>query len=252
MGREKPLIVVTGSRRGSRSAWQASRILLAIHGAKSRFVYPGDWDVQSAMDGLLLLGGVDIDPAFYGGSDHDAIVRTEPARDHMELALLQRTQKENLPIMGICRGMQMINLTYGGTLLPHIGDLDLEMPHTKSLLPMKWIKVLHDTKLYTILKNPNVKVNALHHQAVEILGEGLQKAAYDHNGIIQAIEHKHAPFVLGVQWHPEFMPYMWHTHKLFNAFVKAAKRYYSPNEYSEILREREEVSCEHNNVKSHP
>jgi len=223
MGREKPLIVVTGSSRGSRSAWQACRILLAMHGAKSRFVHPDNWDEDIRMDGLLLLGGVDIDPLLYGEGAHHSIVRTEPQRDHMELHLLQRAKEENLPIFGICRGMQMINLSYGGTLIPHIGDLELEHLHRRGILPLKWIHIIENTKLYKILKRDRLKVNALHHQAIKMLGDGLRKAAEDKNGIIQAIEHKDAPFVMGVQWHPEFMPYMWHTHRLCRSFVKAAQ-----------------------------
>jgi putative glutamine amidotransferase len=224
MGRKKPLIVVSGSSKGSRSAWQASRVLLGIHGAQSRFVHPGNWSEKISMDGLLLLGGVDIDPTLYGEKAHPSIMRIEPERDRMELQLLQHAKRENLPIMGICRGMQMINLSYGGTLLPHIGDLELEFVHRKSLFPMKWINVIDNTRLHRILGSHRVKVNALHHQAVDRLGEGLRKAAYDHNGIVQAIEHNEAPFVMGVQWHPEFMPYMRHTHRLFDTFVKTAKQ----------------------------
>ena len=228
MGRKKPLIVVTGSSRGSKSAWQASRLLLGIHGARSLFVHPNKWDEQIsnkkiAMDGLLLLGGVDIDPSLYGVKQHASILKIEPKRDRMELQLLQHAQKENLPILGICRGMQMINLSYGGTLLPHIGDLELEFAHRKNLVPIKSIKIIKGTKLHKILGKERVMVNALHHQAIERLGDGLDKVAYDNNKIIQAIEDKNAPFVMGVQWHPEFLPYMWHTHKLFDAFVKASR-----------------------------
>jgi len=223
MGKQKPLVVVSGSSKGSRSAWQASRILLGIHGAQSRFVHPNNWSEEISMDGLLLLGGVDIDPALYGGKPHPSIMRIEPERDHMELQLLQYAKRENLPIMGICRGMQMINLSYGGTLLPHIGDLELDFVHHKTLFPMKRVNVIDGTRLHAIFDSHRVKVNALHHQTVERLGVGLRKAAHDRNGIIQAIEHNEAPFVMGVQWHPEFMPYMWHTQRLFDAFVRAAR-----------------------------
>ena len=224
MGRKKPIIVVTGSSKGSKSAWQASRILLAMHGAKGHFVNPDNWDENIAMDGLLLLGGVDINPKLYGAKQHSSIKRIEPQRDAMELSLLKRAKKENLPIMGICRGMQMINLSYGGTLIPNIGDLELEYIHRKNILPIKWVNIIANTKLHKIIDSHKIKVNALHHQAIDRLGDGLVKAAYDKNNIVQAIEHKKAKFVLGVQWHPEYMPYMWHTHRLFKAFVSAAQK----------------------------
>ncbi|WP_456450794.1 gamma-glutamyl-gamma-aminobutyrate hydrolase family protein [Hydrogenimonas sp.] len=216
-------VVVTGSTRGSRIAWNASRFLLRLFGVRARFFHPGSWEEGADMDGLLVLGGIDIDPATYGGTEHPSIAKSDPARDAMELALLARADAEGLPVMGICRGMQLLNLFYGGTLHPHIHDLELNHPHPHTPLPLRFVTVEPRTRLHAIVGAPKLRVNALHHQAVDALGEGLRKAASDANGITQAIEGVDSRFVLGLQWHPEFMPYAWHSRKLFAAFAEAAK-----------------------------
>jgi len=176
------------------------------------------------MRGLILLGGIDIDPALYGHEMHEHISGIDTKRDQMELYLLTKAAERDLPCFGICRGMQMINLFYGGSLFPHIDDLLLQEEHKNNILPLKWIELIEHTKLWEIVKKKRIKVNALHHQAIDRLGENIIKSAYDRNGIVQAIEHRQRDFVMGVQWHPEFMPYRWHSRRLFSAFSKRVKR----------------------------
>ena len=217
-------VVVTGSTRGSRIAWSMAAFLLGLFGVKPRFFHPGRWEERGEMAGLLILGGIDIDPATYGGTEHPAIVRSDPERDAMELALLRRADSEGLPVMGICRGMQMIDLFYGGTLHPHLHDLDLSYPHPHTPLPLRTVTIEPKTRLHAIVGAPRLRVNALHHQAVARLGEGLRTAARDANGLVQAIEGVGERFVLGLQWHPEYMPYAWHSRKIFAAFAAAVKK----------------------------
>lgn len=224
MGR-KIKIAVTGGSKGSRMAWYFSRFLLRTHGAESYFLHPGSFRTDAAFDALLITGGSDIDPATYGGVSHPAIKKTDPARDALELALIKRAHQEQLPLMGICRGMQLINLYFKGTLYPHIHDLALETPHPHTPLPRKEVMLEDDSKLYALLGQHTLLVNALHHQAVDRPGDGLRAVAFDRNGIIQAIEHTQLPFVFGLQWHPEFMPYAWHSRRLFSAVVHAAKQH---------------------------
>ena len=221
MGRRS--VVVTGSTRGSRTAWYMSRFLLALGGIEAHFCHSGSWNPRMAMDGLLITGGIDIDPKTYGGTEHPSIVRSDPARDAMEITLLERAMEEGVPVMGICRGMQLINLFHGGTLHPHIHDLELDYPHPHTPLPLRTVTIERETFLHDIVGTPTLRVNALHHQAVDAIGKGLRTCAHDRNGIVQGIESVSENFVLGLQWHPEFMPYAWHTRKIFRAFSQAVK-----------------------------
>jgi putative glutamine amidotransferase len=216
-------IAVTGGTRGSRTAWYFSRFLLGSHGAKATFYHPASERVDTTFDGLLITGGSDIDPDTYGGDGHPSIEKTDPQRDAMELRLLEHAHEQRLPIMGICRGMQLINLYFGGTLHPHIHDFELETAHPHTPLPLKEVTIDGETRLHDILGQPSLRVNALHHQAVDQPGKGMRVAAHDANKIVQAIEHTELPFVMGLQWHPEFMPYAWHSRKLFAALIHAAK-----------------------------
>ncbi|WP_300367935.1 gamma-glutamyl-gamma-aminobutyrate hydrolase family protein [Hydrogenimonas sp.] len=224
MGRK--IVVVTGSTRGSRTAWYMSRFLLALSGIRAHFLHPKSWTphIDYAMDGLLITGGIDIDPQTYGGSEHPSIAKSDPKRDAMEMTLLERAMKEDLPIMGICRGMQLINLFHGGTLYPHIHDLELDYPHPHTPLPLRDVTIDRETRLHGIVGTSILRVNALHHQAVDRIGMNLRSAAHDRNGIVQAIESDDDRFVLGLQWHPEFMPYAWHSRRIFTAFAQAVKR----------------------------
>ncbi len=223
MGRKR--VAVSGSDRGSRIAWTLSRLLLKAAGVEPFFVSAEKMDERmiANMEGLLLLGGVDIDPSTYGGPPHEKIGKTEPARDRMEWRLLEAAKRRGLAVMGICRGMQMIDLFEGGTLHPHLHDLKLSAPHPHTPLPVRKIRIEPQTRLHRIVGTSTLKVNALHHQAVDRLGEGLRVAARDENGIVQAIESVEGPFTIGVQWHPEFMPYAWHSRKIFAAFAAAVK-----------------------------
>ena len=220
----KTNVIITGSTKGSRSAWITSRALLSLYSVDTTFFQPCKWDKNIQMDGLLITGGVDVDPLTFNSYRHPSIVKTEPLRDAMELFLLERALKENIPVMGICRGMHLINLFMGGTLYPHIPEMNLHFEHPRSLFPSNSVTIEPGSRLHKILKTDTLKVNALHHQTLKKLGKGLIVSAKDTNSLIQAIEANDEKFILGLQWHPELMPYHWSTYRIFKAFSKEAKK----------------------------
>ena len=215
-------ILVTGSDRGSKTAWMFIKFILTLYKAKPIFVSPKKRNRFLDFHGLIISGGIDIDPSTYGKHGVKVSYDSDKKRDEMELFYMEKAIEKNLPVLGICRGMQLINVFFEGTLHLDIHDLDLNFPHPKTPLPLKEIYIEPHSKLYNILMSEHIKANALHHQAVEKLGVGLRKSAYDKNRIIQAIEHESLD-ILGVQWHPEFMPYSKSSRKIFNHFIKRAK-----------------------------
>ena len=211
---QKPIVTVTGSRKGSKKAWFFLRLFFEWHGVQAIFLHPQS-PFPKTFDALLITGGVDICPKLYG---HTLPLRCEPKRDEMELQLLAKAYEKHLPVFGICRGMQLINLFFGGTLHPEIKELDLSHPHPYTPLPLKKIKIVPNTRLHHFLGRNSLKANALHHQAIDRLGQNLRVCAYDCNHIVQAIEHTTQP-ILGVQWHPEYLLYHPLHRKLLQSFI---------------------------------
>jgi putative glutamine amidotransferase len=143
-------------------------------------------------------------------------------RDALEFNLVDQAVKRGIPILGICRGMQLVNVYFQGTLYNDISSFYHEEITRSSILPVKKISVHPKTKLSKILKMRELRVNALHHQAVKDTGKDIVIAAFESNGVVQAIESKTYPFFIGVQWHPEYLPGKRAQRRLFKAFVAAA------------------------------
>lgn len=190
-----------------------------------------DWPVLAAhLDGLLLSGGEDIAPEFYGQSDELHLGGVDLERDASELGLVRFWLKSGRPLLAICRGCQMLNVTLGGTLYQDIAThIPHALDHTFSpARPME--QVVHsvaleaDSRLAAILGTTTLAVNSAHHQAVKEAGKNLRTVGRASDGVIEAIELPDCEFVVGVQWHPEAMvkasETMW---PLFEAFVRAAR-----------------------------
>jgi len=188
--------------------------------------------VAAEVHGLLLTGGVDIDPARYGEERHAAVTAVEPDRDAFEFALLHAARAAKLPIFGICRGIQVMNVAFGGTL---VQDIESEaagtLPHTVAAPPCAiahevWIS--KGSRLWALMQEKMVdadtcSVNSRHHQAVKQLAPGFEVTATAPDGIVEAIECPNATFCLGVQWHPENF---WRTGEfrpLFEGFIEACR-----------------------------
>ncbi|HEU6443239.1 MAG TPA: gamma-glutamyl-gamma-aminobutyrate hydrolase family protein [Microvirga sp.] len=223
----RPLIGVTTSRRGGWRSYLMHRLALARVGARSVRLVPGEPLPEEPLQGLVIGGGDDIGAEIYGGKVLPDI-RIDPDRDKMELSLLRAALPRQLPILGICRGSQMINVALGGTLHTDIYEVYVQAPKMRTVLPKKRVAIEADSRLDRILRCNPCLVNALHHQSVDRLGEGLTIAARDESGIVQAIENDRAPFLIGVQWHPELLVWKQPQQRLFAALAHAAGEVASP------------------------
>ncbi|WP_134500481.1 gamma-glutamyl-gamma-aminobutyrate hydrolase family protein [Microvirga pakistanensis] len=223
----RPLIGVTTSRRGGWRSYLMHRLALARVGARSVRLVPGEPLPQEPLQGLVIGGGDDIGAEIYGGQVLPD-VRIDPDRDKMELSLLKAALPQQLPILGICRGSQMINVALGGSLHTDIYEVYVQAPKMRTVLPKKRVTIEADSRLDRILRCNPCLVNALHHQSVDRLGEGLRIAAHDESGIVQAIENERAPFLIGVQWHPELLVWKKPQQRLFAALAHAASEVAAP------------------------
>jgi putative glutamine amidotransferase len=188
--------------------------------------------VLEVIDGVLLTGGGDVDPAFYGEERHESIQDAEPGRDEFELDLARRAMEGDVPVLAICRGAQVLNVAAGGTLVQDIPtavttELSHRITEPKNCVAHD-IQVARDSRLHSALGDAVTaacacRVNSRHHQSVGKLGRNIKASATAADGVIEGIEAPAATFCVGVQWHPENF---WRTGEfkpLFDAFVAAAR-----------------------------
>ena len=217
-----PLIGVTASVRGGRAMWWFNRLAVARAGGRAIRITANETFPIERLSGVIVGGGDDIEAALYGALPQPA-VRVDPQRDRLELRVLDSAEKLGLPVLGICRGAQMINVHRGGSLHTDIHEIFVKAPRMRTVLPRKHVVVAEDSRLAGILGTTRCRVNALHHQSVARAGDGLRKVACDEHGIVQAIEATQSRFVVGVQWHPEFLLGDSGQQNLFRELVAAAQ-----------------------------
>lgn len=180
-------------------------------------------------DAILLSGGEDVDPAFYNQDPHQKLGSTIPLRDKVELALIKAAMEKRKPILAICRGVQILNVALGGTLLQDIpSQVSNSIQHTQTAergRDTHWATIDVNSRLYEIIGVESVRVNSLHHQAIDRLADALKVTASSSDGIIEAVEQKnYADFLLGIQWHPESMASSYERmNRIFAQFIAAAK-----------------------------
>jgi putative glutamine amidotransferase len=252
----RPRIGVTGPDAGGLSAWVFTAHAVRGAGGRPVRIRPGRPRGIDDLDGLVIGGGADVGPDLYGEERrlhldelaHEGVsgwrrwlgvvlapavlairralttdtTGLDAARDRLEKALLRDALQRGIPILGICRGMQLLNVVTGGNLHQSLEGFYTEHPELRSVLPRKAVSIAPDSNLRRALGMTEARVNALHSQAIDRLGAGMRVSARDPNGIIQAIEHEHAPFVVGVQWHPEYIPQRSEQRALFAGLVEAA------------------------------
>lgn len=200
-------------------------------GARPILIPPGDHDLSGLLDlvdGLVLTSGGDIDPKFTGGDAHPEIYGTNCLRDESELELTKRAIDQKVPMLAVCRGMQVLNTALGGTLLPHLPDMvgtdtvhrddpPGPVPHT--------VRVEPGSLLSEIMGTTEVETASWHHQSVDRLGTGLRAVATAPDGVIEAVELDGHPFLTAVQWHPEITAHQDPTQQaLFDELANQARR----------------------------
>lgn len=259
MRKKRPIIVVTGPEKGGLAAWWFTAAAVWLQGGSPVRVHPQQPRPDVTPDGLILGGGADISPDRYGELLQEKntakspdkglfpwLVRilsaliypvlfllrntisaketgTDKARDELEFALLRDACKRNIPVLGICRGAQLINVHFGGSLHQDISGFYSEVPKVHTVWPRKTVVLNKKSTLYAVMNTAKAPVNALHYQAVNTLGDALIVTAREENGIIQGVEHPGFDYLLGVQWHPEYMPQVAEQRKIFRTLVIEAE-----------------------------
>src|SRR5829696_3765171 len=224
-GRRPRIGLCTALERARWTVWDREAFLLSRAyvdalqdgGAIALMLPPDSWvaehpdDVLEGLDGLMLAGGADIDPSSYGDTRHPKTTNTRPDRDHAEIALALRALERDMPVLGICRGMQLINVARGGTLIQHLPD---DLGHTDHRRALgSFDNADHDVRLAPgslAARACGELVHATkshHHQGVDRLGDGLVASGWSVlDDLVEAIEVPAARWALGVQWHPEVDP----------------------------------------------
>lgn len=190
-------------------------------------------DALQGVDGVLLTGGRDIDPTLYAEERHPATQDAEPGRDELELALARRALATNVPLLAICRGVQVLNVAAGGSLVQdipteigHMVPHDVREPRDAEAHP---VRVKPGSKVAEALaaelnEHGETLVNSRHHQAIAKVAPGMEVTAVAPDGLPEAIEKEDGPFCVGVQWHPENFHGSGRFKGLFDAFVRSAER----------------------------
>ncbi|MEO8035044.1 MAG: gamma-glutamyl-gamma-aminobutyrate hydrolase family protein [Acidobacteriota bacterium] len=185
-------------------------------------------ELLERLDGLLLAGGEDCDPTLYGEQPLPGIEPMHPRRQESDLSLARAARAHRIPTLGVCLGMQMMNVAAGGTL---IQDIDSQMATDIQHASQPEDRCRHDviveqgTRLAGIVTQHELNVNSSHHQAVKRVGEGLRIAALAPDGVVEGLEDSRHPFYVGVQWHPEDMKEESSASAIFGSFIEAARRY---------------------------
>lgn len=231
----KPIIGITAEVKDDKSYYLSSvysDTVLQAGGVPLLIPLIPDKDMNQLcqqIDGLIITGGEDIDPAYYGELPHPALKRITPQLDEMEFALVQKILELDKPYLGTCRGLHMLNVVMGGSLHQSIHDQREEYSflHRQNAIRTHRshpVKLDKKSKVFQMFQEEEFKVNSFHHQGVNRVGEGLKVAATAPDGIVEAVESENHTFIYGFQWHPEEFALIGDepSKKLFAKFIEAA------------------------------
>lgn len=186
--------------------------------------------ISSRLDGIIFSGGGDIDPILFGGEPHHEVSSVDSDRDRVELQLVQNVLQNRTPFLGICRGIQVVNVALGGTLYTHVPDQlpgKVHHPHMdeypRDFLAHE-VQIQPGSQIFEIMGQHVTMVNSLHHQGIDLLGDDLQATAHAPDGLIEGIEMNDYPFGIAVQWHPEWLIKQAPMRALFQSLVQASSK----------------------------
>lgn len=219
----RPRVGVTGNGRLWSPAWWCTRLALLLAGAEPVRISVRHRASVRSMDALVIGGGNDISPEHSGG-DLSARVKSDPRRDLLEIECIRWAMSRGVPLLGICRGAQLINVVLGGTLHQDIRHLRRLTSNRPGLLPTKRVRLEPGSLVAGVCGKRILMVNSLHHQAVRTAGAGLAVVGCDRDDIVQAVECGDGRPVIGVQWHPEYLFYLPAQFALFRWLVRNAKK----------------------------
>lgn len=218
----RPRVGVTGVSRRWSPGWWCTALALRLAGAQPERISVRHPPSGQRLQALIIGGGDDISPEHYNG-DLQAKVKVDPERDQLEIEWIRRALQDELPLLGICRGAQLINVVLGGSLHQDIRPLRKHTHNRPGLLPTKKVRLEPDSRLAEICGTTHLRVNSLHHQAVKEPGVDVRVVGRDLDNITQAVESSTGRSIFGVQWHPEYLFYLPSHFALFRWLVTNAR-----------------------------
>ncbi|WP_305907329.1 gamma-glutamyl-gamma-aminobutyrate hydrolase family protein [Methylomarinum sp. Ch1-1] len=216
---KRPRVGVTGNDRRWAPSWWCIALALRLAGAVPERISVKHQPSGKPLHALIIGGGNDISPEHYN-HDIEAKVKLDPKRDRLEIEWIHKALDNKIPLLGICRGAQLINVVLGGTLYQDIRPLRKRTYNRPGLLPTKQVHIDGGSKLAQICGKTHIRVNSLHHQAINKLGVGLNTVGRDLDLITQAVEGFSDNRIIGVQWHPEYLIYMPSQFSIFQSLLK--------------------------------
>lgn len=218
----KPVIAITGPERGAFGPRFLVALAVRWYGGVPLQLRPSQRQQAAHFDGVVVTGGHDVDPVLYA-AEPEVHPKYDPERDKLEMAVIKQALQQRKPLLGICRGAQLLNVSRGGNLHQQLKEHRYKTSHRWTVLPLKTLCLeAGNSLLAKLLQCPKCKINSLHNQAINQVGDGLKVVARDLDQLVQAIEDPSYPYLLGVQWHPEFLLFMRRQRRLFKALVAAA------------------------------
>jgi len=194
-----------------------------MQGARTHTIRPGSNIDVALLDGLVLSGGTHVHPARYG-QQPDVKANYDLRRDETDFRLLSHAETVGIPVLGVCRGAQLVNIFRGGSLCQNVTPLREHTRHRPLLLPLQTVRLVKGSRLIEVMKAPVVGANRIHSQSIKRLGRHLRVVAVDKDWFVQAIENTTGQWLMGIQWHPEYLLYHGGHRRIFRHFIQAAEK----------------------------